>query len=91
MKPLPVVFSESQWFPREKTILNNASSLQLHAYSTDSLRNLLFFENKWLLYLTYQTIQICLKKTKLAAVVKDLGAVKGMSFINKIFIICLGR
>lgn len=58
---------------------------------TVSLRNLLFFENKCLLYLTYQTNQICLKKTKLDAVVKDLGAVKDTSFINKIFIICSGQ
>lgn len=58
---------------------------------TVCLRNLLFFEKKWLLYLTYQTNQIFLKKMKLDAVVKDYGAVKDRSFINKIFIICSGQ
>lgn len=34
VRPLPVLFTESWWFPGAKSRLNRASSVQFHAYST---------------------------------------------------------
>lgn len=91
-----LVWSLCQWYS-----VNHSGSQGKRLYLTGPL---LYKSTQWAWEILYslkrsgffiwpirQTDQIGLKKTKFDAAVKYLGAVKNASFINKVFIICLGQ